>query len=168
MPPSPYWGRKEPHPTSQTPSVCEQARSQLPRGGSLCEEGSSRCLEHSSATFPVNGEGLDSRTTFPSPSTPRGCRASRNQSRQAYSAARATPKRARGGAGGNRLLCDLTFTCHFRLRRTPHWGGMARECPRRLSARGSMTLRRAKAVSRLHPTIRNTKAGIRHSAGCLF
>ena len=43
-------------------------------------------------------------------------------------AARPTHKDGAGGRG-NRLLRSLTFTCYFPLRRTPHWGGVARECP---------------------------------------
>ena len=50
---------------------------------------------------------------------------------------------ARGGRG-NRLLRSLTFTCHFCLRQTPHWGGVARECPAAFRR-----FRRAKAASLL-------------------
>ena len=63
-------------------------------------------------------------------------------------AAARTAARKHEGVRGKRHF-TLTFTCHFRLRRTPHWGVVARECPRRLCARGSMTLRRAKAASPL-------------------
>ena len=38
------------------------------------------------------------------------------------------------GVRGKSPVYALTFTCHFRLRRTPHWGAVARECPRRLYA----------------------------------
>ena len=50
------------------------------------------------------------------------------------------------GVRGEALSFALTFTCHFCLRQTRHWGDVTRECPRRLCARGSMTLRRAKAA----------------------
>ena len=38
------------------------------------------------------------------------------------------------GVRGEALSFALTFTCHFCLRQTPHWGDVARECPRRLYA----------------------------------
>ena len=57
------------------------------------------------------------------------------------SATRAAPQCSRvphssnkGGGPGESSTYALTFTCHFRLRRTPHWGAVARECPRRLCA----------------------------------
>ena len=108
---------------------------------------------------PVVGlERIVSTPPRPFPPAPCGCRSTNTEARAAIlqripsalsgnskesSATRAArqnsrsrnSKRARGGLRGESPFCNLTFTCHFRLRRTPHWGGVARECPRRLCSR---------------------------------
>ena len=72
----------------------------------------------------------------------------------------AKPLRSTRGSGGKRLFCALTFAFHFRLRRTPHWGVVARECPRRLwplSTRESGSLLQKKSTSKenTHPPVRH-------------
>ena len=58
-----------------------------------------------------------------------------NQSRQAVQPL-FVPHRGTRGSGGKALSFALTFTCHFCLRQTPHWGGVASECPGGLRAWG--------------------------------
>ncbi len=64
-----------------------------------------------------------------------------------YAAAFPTAGGTEGVRGATRFFA-LTFTCHFRRWRTPHWGDVARECPPAALRR----FRRAKAATGKHDT----------------